>query len=52
MYALVNEIDNDLGKGSSKYEGIGPGCRPLGQVSNAHLIINKNGVVHEYFCDK
>jgi len=46
LYALADEMDNDLGKGGpSRFEGIGSGCRSLGQVPDAKPIIDKNGNV-------
>lgn len=50
LYLLADEMDNDLGKGGpSRFEGVGPGCRPLGQVFDAKPIIDKNGNVREDF---
>jgi arylsulfatase A len=50
LYLLADEMDNDLGKGGpSRFEGVGPGCRPLGQVPDAKPIIDKNGNVRDEF---
>lgn len=50
--ALANEMDSDLGKGGpSRYEGVGPGCRALGKVTNPKPIIDKDGKIRSDFSE-
>jgi arylsulfatase A len=50
LHLLADKMDNDLGKGGpSRFEGVGQGCRPLGQVPDAKSIIDKNGNVRKDF---
>ena len=38
LHELANRMEDDFG-----LDGIGPGCRPLGRVDNARLIIRHGG---------
>ena len=50
---IANMMDNDLGKGGpSIFEGLGPGCRPLGYVLDAKPVIDKNGNIRDDFLIK
>ncbi|MDA1276699.1 MAG: hypothetical protein O2960_21995 [Verrucomicrobia bacterium] len=44
LQMLAEEMKNDLG-----LDGIGPGCRPLGRVSNPQPLIGHDGKVRDGF---